>query len=134
MKFYKLLVYLFFTLTANFIYTQSIDLRIKYILEGPYVDNQMIGNLHKQGILPSEQPFNISPWNYNGNESWIFLPINNVIDWVLVDLVSFGNDTLNNSFELIDRKALLLRGDGQIVDVYGSDILTFQSPATTRCD
>ena len=130
MKFYKLLVYLFFTLTANFIYTQSIDLRIKYILEGPYVDNQMIGNLHKQGILPSEQPFNISPWNYNGNESWIFLPINNVIDWVLVDLVSFGNDTLNNSFELIDRKALLLRGDGQIVDVYGSDILTFQSPAT----
>ena len=48
----------------------------------------MITELSNNGFIPSQQPYNIAPWNYNGNES---LPAGQAglsVDWVLVEFRS----------------------------------------------
>lgn len=83
-------------------------------LEGPWDEsaNKMSTLLWQFGILPSGQPFNTAPWNYNGTEGtgWSNsdYPVNTV-DWVLVSLRSsiLANDVL-------DKAAGILLEDGTI--------------------
>jgi len=122
----KSVYFIVLVLWTNILIAQSHELKVKIVLEGPYTSNQMIDNLYKQGILPSEQPFNVSPWNYDGNESWTVLPVNTVIDWLLVDLVAINLQSDNTTYDLQERQAALLRGDGQIINTFGGEILNFQ--------
>jgi hypothetical protein len=89
---------------------------IKTILQGAYDDpsNQMRTDLQIAGILPQNQPYNSSPWNYTGTEQHSLPFPSNVVDWVLVELR--GADHLTS----VTRKAALLLNDGTVADVNGT--------------
>ena len=100
----------------------SIDLKI--YLEGPYNGaGSHTNSISSLPDFPADQPFNIQPWNYSGNES-ISNPPSNIVDWVLVALKR-DIDTLNPNPETalyVTRKAGILKTDGYIVNTDGSPI------------
>ena len=85
----------------------------KVYLEGPYKGGQMATTLNDNGDIPVSQPYNISPWNYSGNESVSSIPAG-VVDWVLVELRS---DTSVST--IVSRRAAFIKSDGTIVDLDG---------------
>ncbi len=79
------------------------------------------------GYIPLNQPYNTDPWDYQGSESVVSIPIK-VVDWVLVDiLIPYGTGN-NLSFELLSRKAGFITEDGKITDLGGINDITFQFP------
>ncbi len=78
--------------------------------------SSMNTNLLSNNLLPSNQPYNVAPWNYNGTES--VQEVNNinplVTDWVLVELLEANSNTL------IERKAAFLLANGEIVNANGN--------------
>ncbi len=92
-------------------------LELHVMLEGAYNSGSNIMNttLRSSNLLPIAQPYNTAPWNYNGGES-VSNPSSipsNVVDWVLVEIVTDG------SFNLIEQHAAYLLSDGRIVDIDG---------------
>jgi Zn-dependent metalloprotease/PKD repeat protein len=87
-------------------------------LNGAYnvATSQMKTTLRSNNLLPLQQPYNISPYNYSGTE--IFANIanmpSNAVDWVLVELRSASNIQQN-----VVRKAALLLSNGSVVDIDG---------------
>jgi len=65
--------------------TFLLDSDISLSFEGPYnpTTNTMQIGSNYFNVLPTEQPYNTTPWNYNGTES-IDNHTANVVDWVLV--------------------------------------------------
>ncbi len=95
-------------------------LDLKVFLEGPFYVSQMIPFLNISGVIPNEQPFNGSPWNYNGTEATETIPNPNIIDWVLLefrDAASAGEATSSTS---IGRQAAFLLNDGSVVGMDGN--------------
>ena len=60
-------------------------LNIKVLLQGPYSNSSMSNDLNTKGLIPLSQPYNISPWSYNGTEQVSNIP-SNVVDWILIEL------------------------------------------------
>jgi hypothetical protein len=92
--------------------TQSV-VRAKVLLEGFY--DLATGGMHTQLIdkLPTNQPYTIEPYSYNGTEALTDVP-DGTVDWILIELRSAGNvDTV------LGRRAGLLRNDGQVIGVNG---------------
>jgi hypothetical protein len=88
---------------------------VNIFLQGPY--NSSAGNmntsLNSSGYLPNAQPYNQSPWNYNGTESvpsGFFTIQTNIVDWVLVELRQTPTGTA------VSKRAALLKNDGRILD------------------
>jgi len=102
-------------LLSNFISSRP-SLEATAFLEGPYDSN---GNMSAglQSIIPSDQPYDSAPYNYNGNESLNFIPAD-MVDWVLLEARS-GTPNLsgNRGTTTVERKAAILLRDGSIVDV-----------------
>ncbi len=73
-------------INGRIIITGSTVLNLKVFLEGPYVNDEMAPYLNAPGVLPLSQPYNIAPWYYQGSESVISIPNNNIVDWILVEL------------------------------------------------
>lgn len=96
----------------------------KVFLEGPYIDGQMKTLLNFNGYIPKTQPYNLSPWNYSGNESVSTIP-QNIVDWILVELRS----ELSPS-SVVERQAAFLRTDGSITALDGVSPLKFSSDLT----
>ncbi|MCF8367941.1 MAG: SGNH/GDSL hydrolase family protein [Bacteroidales bacterium] len=95
----------------------GLHVNLKVFLEGPY-NGSLMNNL-LNNYLPLSQPFNTSPWNYQGIESVTSIPAN-VVSWVLVE---FRDATDVNSAipsAIIDRKACFLLTNGQIIDMSGN--------------
>ena len=69
--------------------------------------------LNIQNLIPTNQPFNTTPWNYAGTESVIAIP-SNVVDWVLIIVRSSDNTILSQA-------AGFLTNNGTIVDVSGHE-------------
>jgi hypothetical protein len=70
------------------------------------------------GLIPLEQPFNIAPWNYAGDEVAPSIP-SNVVDWILVELrKTAGGPETATSGTIVMQRALLLRNDGVAIDPY----------------
>ena len=89
---------------------------VNAILGGVY-DSQtglMSTDLNEKNLLPLEQPFNRPPWNYAGSEEVTSLA-DDIVDWVLIEIRA---DDANKS--IVAQKAVLLRNDGQIMDLDGS--------------
>lgn len=61
-------------------------------------------------LMQKTQPFNISPFNYQGLEKINSIP-SNIIRWVLVELRDAKDST-----KLVERRAALLRSDSVLVD------------------
>jgi len=82
---------------------------VKAFLEGPYQGGSMNTALRDNGRLPLAQPYNTSPWNYNGSEAVGSIPTG-VVDWVLVGLRS------NATGVEFARRAAFVKSDGSIVE------------------
>ena len=104
---------------------QQIYVDIALFLEGPYSDLQM-DPYPDVADFPLNQPFNIQPWNYDGDESIASLPNPDIVDWVLVELRDAPGDA-SSATEMIRaaRKAAFLLSDGSIVDLDGISSLEF---------
>ncbi len=80
-------------------------LPLKVWLQGPYSAGLMTTNLSAQ--IPTNQPYNVAPWNYPGAETLPNpLPVN-VVDWVMVEARSDANTA-------VERSAGLLFKDGSV--------------------
>ena len=71
--------------------------------------------------MPNHQPFNRSPWFYNGNESAVAIPVN-ATDWVLLEVRD-----MNNNSQIIEQRAAFLSDAGFLMDVDGALGVTFQT-------
>ena len=99
--------------------TTSVNVDTKIFLEGPYIDNLMATDLASNSLIPNDQPYNVQPWNYSGNEHTSSIP-QNIVDWILIELRSgTGASTV------VGRRAALLRNDGIIVDLNGGTQINF---------
>ncbi len=101
-------------------------LALKVFMEGPYNPSTglMSSFLAENNLLPFNQPYNTSPWNYSGSESVSSFPAN-AVDWVLIELRS-GTPNLSGTpgTTLHQSLAGLLLNDGRIVGMDGiSDLL-----------
>ena len=67
--------------------------------------------LAEDKLVPCEQPFNTSPWNYDGTEEVNCEMPDNVIDWILVEV---RHPLLPEI--VIYQKACLLMANGNIVE------------------
>lgn len=86
----------------------QVSLNLTVMLQGPYNSGTglMNTNLNANAELPVNQPFNVAPWGYLGNE---ILPTltGSEVDWVLVELRSDINT-------MVARSAGLLNNNGTI--------------------
>lgn len=91
----------------------GIYLSANVMLEGYYVpeEQKMRTTLLSAELLPSEQPFNQAPINYNGTEMTTAFPINTV-DWILLEFKDVSGNT-------VLQKAALLNELGEITDLNG---------------
>ncbi|MFK7968902.1 MAG: dockerin type I domain-containing protein [Bacteroidia bacterium] len=116
-------------LNTSFTACQRITrMRIRAQLQGPSTPGATTGmrsTLSDDGILPLTQPFT-SSLSYTGSEQVTTMP-SNVTDWVLVELHDPADPKT-----VIARQAALLRSDGQLLDVNGSDLLEIELPGIAQ--
>jgi myo-inositol-hexaphosphate 3-phosphohydrolase len=93
----------------------SVLVKAKVFLEGPFITNSMSTYLRDAGLLPLNQPFNVSPWNYSGTETVTSIP-DDVVDWVLIKL-----RTAPGAASEVAARAVFLKNDGNIIDIDGSN-------------
>ncbi len=101
----------------------GILLNVKVILSGCYNSDTQIMHtlLNSNGFIPSQQPYNDSLWNYDGNE--IASELNDdVVDWILIEL----RKKLAPSSR-IAIKAVLLNSDGSVSETNGNSVISFPS-------
>lgn len=107
--------------SANYVSTSA-----KVFMQGTYSDGQMNSTLNDLSQLPMQQPYNISPWNYNGYESVTTVPLG-VVDWVLVEL---RNDT--SAASSVFKRAAFITADGYIVDLDGTSPVVFNGISSSN--
>ncbi|MEZ5083385.1 MAG: hypothetical protein R2750_08050 [Bacteroidales bacterium] len=90
----------------------NIQLDIKVFLEGPYNGNGMDNGLFIN--LPLSQPYNVEPWNYEGDETVDSIPSPEVVDWVLIELRDAASAIVATSETVIARQAAFLLNNGKI--------------------
>ena len=103
--------------------TLGVKLNVKVFLSGPYSNGSMQTSLLSRGYIPKSQPYNTSPWNYNGSESVNSIP-SGVVDWVLVELRSS-----TSASSTVATKAAFIKSDGSVVELDGSSALSFSTVA-----
>jgi len=107
----------------------SFDLSV--LLEGAFNGIDMNTDLYDQVVLPNNQPYNVSPWNYDGTETITAPPGSDIIDWVLVELRETSGDALTATPDkFLDHQAALLLSDGSIVQPDGSGFLLYTGTIT----
>jgi hypothetical protein len=104
---------------------QAYQTEIKVMLEGPYAEGSMI----QCPAVPLEQPFAVSPWDYDNNEKVTSIP-ENVVDWVLVELRDAPEASSAGSSTTIGRRAAFLLSDGSIVNLDGISNPSFNAPVS----
>ncbi len=89
--------------------------QVKLLLEGLYDDSTqtMRTTLNDNGLLPMQQPYGTSPFNYSGMETVATLPAD-VVDWVLLELRDAEDLNI-----VVARKAVLLKDNGFVVEADG---------------
>lgn len=101
---------------ADPIYTMNITA----FLRGAWNGTTMNTTLNSAGVIPLNQPYNITPFNYTGTESVASIPAN-VVDWVLIEhrkpTSGLPADALVATIS--GRKAGFLLNNGTVVDLDG---------------
>ncbi len=94
---------------------------IKVLLEGLFdrVSGEMEAIMSLSNLIPKDQPYHDSPYDYQGTET-LESGLTNVVDWILVQLRE-----VNNTSVVAHQKAVLLRKDGYIVDTDGDEEIDF---------
>lgn len=71
--------------------TPYVEVKVRIFLEGAYIAGShglMSTALRTANLLPTTQPFSVSPWAYNGTESFASasaIPVN-AVDWLMLEL------------------------------------------------
>ena len=103
----------------------GIVLDLKAFLEGPFNGSVMNADLNPW-IIPNNQPYNTSPWNYTGTESFGAVPNGDVVDWIMVELrETAGGAATATPATTIARQAGLILRNGNIVGTDGISNLVF---------
>lgn len=99
----------------------TVELEIYALLEGAYHETgSMFSFLDAQ--IPFNQPYNLSPYNYSGNESLPSIPAN-MVDWVLIEIRSGTPSSLaERTTVTLETKAGILLIDGSVVSTDGTPI------------
>ncbi len=99
---------------------------VKAFLAGYYsqASGNMNNNLQASGLLPSAQPYNYPPFNYNGNET-NQSSRNDITDWVLLEVRENQNPQ-----NVVQRQAVLLTQSGQLLSADGNTNILFPSLST----
>jgi hypothetical protein len=105
----------------------SRSLNIKVFLEGNYNGIGLNTAINQKGIIPLSQPFNIPPINYNGSESVMLIPGNNIVDWIYVELRDAADAQSATEATLVMQRAAFLLNDGHIVDLDGYSNIPFNN-------
>lgn len=103
----------------------SVDLRV--FLEGPFSGTSMKSDLNDLNLIPLEQPFSGSPWNYNGNENVVEIPNPYIVDWILVEIRDAASAELADAGTIIGRQAGFVLQDGSIVGTDGFSDMQFEA-------
>ena len=101
--------------TDTVIHRKNLDLKV--YLEGPFDPNNQQMSTHLNPVhLPVNQPFNIHPWFYGGDEQVTSFDDPDIVDWILVELreTPYSADSATSEVRLT-RKAGLLMSDGAII-------------------
>lgn len=115
------------TETTEF-YLTGIQVNAMVFLEGPFNDMtyDMNTGLNQGGLIPLTQPFNTSPWNYDGNETVTTLPNPSIVDWVLIECRETSGDASTATEQtIVGRRAAFLHRFGYIVDLDGVSPVRF---------
>ena len=110
----------------------GIELELKAFLEGPYNGTTMKTDLTNSTNFPSQQPYNSSPWNYSGVEEVTTLPLDNIVDWILVEVRDTSDVTLATPESIVGQQVVFLLDDGSLVDINGNNI-KFGNPIDHQC-
>lgn len=100
-----------------------VNVATKTFLQGPFDADSMRTELKKQDIIPINQPYHTSPWNYNGDEIVKHFP-DGVVDWIQVQL-----RTSTDSASTVATRAAFVRKDGMITDLDGYSPVSFSGIA-----
>ena len=93
--------------------TPATLLKAKALLQGAMTEislDDAVMTTSFNPTIPTQQPYNVAPWNYAGTETGTIPP--NAVDWVLIELHSSLNPT-----QIALQKAVLLLNDGSLQDV-----------------
>jgi len=123
----------FSTIETTEFYIMGITLNATVFLEGPFDDwtYDMNTNLNQKSLIPLTQPFNLSPWNYNGAESVPAIPNPNIVDWILVEWRETPGDASTATEQtIVARQAAFLHRYGYIVGTDGVSPLRFDINVT----
>lgn len=104
--------------------TAGIVVPVKVLLQGAYnlATGSMRTYLQNTNNIPIHQPYNLSPWNYNGTEqvaNTSSFP-NNSVDWILIELRLASNPNA-----IVEQRAGILTADGIVVEPNGTIGLRF---------
>ena len=99
-------------------FKSQLSANIRVFLEGPFSSGSMSTSLNTGGNIPLNQPYNTTPWNYNGTETVGSIP-SGVVDWVLLELRS------NTTTQLLQEEQHSLRSNGSLVDLDGTSNVSF---------
>jgi len=103
------------------------ELDIKVFLEGSFNGTDMNTDLTDLSIIPLNQPYNTSPWDYTGTESVGSIPNSDVVDWIIIELRDASSASTATSGTMIAQQACFLLNDGSVVDLDGSSNLQFDN-------
>lgn len=114
--------------SSKLVQSNEFTLGLTLFLEGAYdtATGMMRTSLNQD--IPLSQPFNVSPWNYDGTESVTSIPSADIVDWVLVELRDTTDASLATPGTRISRQAAFLLNDGSVVGLDGSSLLQFDVP------
>ena len=105
---------------------EAYQLEVKVYLEGAYQTGGLMStHLSTANLLPNSQPFNRSPWNYEGTETTVSIP-NNTTDWMLVEIRDAAMPDC-----IVEQLAVFVRYDGYLMDIDGTPNLTLNNVNTT---
>lgn len=110
---------------VHFNVTSGYFIDLKVFLEGPFATLEMLNTLNYQGYLPLSQPYNVSPWNYNGSEAVTAIPNNDIIDWVLVELRDAPDAASATAATAIRTYGAFLLRNGSVRDIDGTGLPVF---------
>lgn len=94
-------------------------LEIKVILEGAFDGLEMRTTLNDLDFLPTHQPYQSPPWNYNGTEEVPAIPDDAVVDWMLIELRNAPSAAKADPGTSIHRQACFIMQSGKITGLDG---------------
>jgi hypothetical protein len=102
--------------------THKYYIDLKVFLQGPFdtIAGEMTTNLNAAQI-PLSQPYNVTPWNYQGTETVSSIQNGNIVDWVLIELRDTTDATLATGNTIIDRQAAFLMKNGYVIGMDGNN-------------